>query len=54
VKKDIKIGGHLYLTSSTTKETMTLESRLAEMESKMAMLMETNTRLEAMLSQRSA
>merc|ERR1712167_257003 len=46
VGKDIKVAGHLFLTKSATTETMTLESRLMEMETKMQSLMETNMRLE--------
>merc|ERR1712230_112485 len=45
VGKDIKVAGHLFLTKSGTTETMTLESRLMEMETKMQELMETNMRL---------
>jgi len=49
VMKDIKIGGHLYLSSAKSQEEYTLESKLMSMESKMEALMETNARLESML-----
>merc|ERR1711865_238724 len=54
VTKNLKISGHIYMSSGASSgaaggagggATVTLESRLMEMESKMSELMETNTRL---------
>lgn len=57
----MKISGKIYLNSgsggsggTSSGSTMSLEERLLEMESKMASLMETNMRLEQMLSEQSA
>merc|ERR1711988_77481 len=50
VLKDIKIGGHLFLSSAKGEE-YTMESKLMAMEAKMEALMETNARLEAMMQE---